>query len=217
MMRLRRAERRAHGLLKGTRYIWLRNPENLSPRQRVTLDALPTRTLKTVRAYQIRLAFQDLYEKDGPEQPALYLKRWYFWATHSRLEPVINAARTVKRHWEGILRWFDSKIANGLIEGINAWCRPPSPRPAATARSATSGQWSTCWPGSSTCGCPYDHVSTHAKQRGTFAMSSAVAGAKNTATPSGDSVPMQDFLNQPVNSIGRCTQEPFESDTVLER
>jgi integrase len=35
-------------------------------------------------------------------------------------EPVIDAARTVKRHWDGILRWFDSKIANGLIEGINS-------------------------------------------------------------------------------------------------
>ena len=28
--------------------------------------------------------------------------------------------RTVKRHWNGILRWFHSRIANGLIEGINS-------------------------------------------------------------------------------------------------
>ena len=49
-----------------------------------------------------------------------FLKKWYFWATHSKLDPVIDAARTVKRHWNGILRWFDSKIANGLIEGINS-------------------------------------------------------------------------------------------------
>src|SRR5208283_839053 len=117
---VRRAERKAHVLLKGTRYIRRRNPENLSERQRATLDALPTRTLKTARAHQIRLAFQDLYEQDGPEQAAQYLKRWYFRATHSRLGPVIDAARTVKRHWDGILRWFDSKIANGLIEGINS-------------------------------------------------------------------------------------------------
>ena len=40
--------------------------------------------------------------------------------TLSKLEPIIDAARTVKRHWDGILRWFDSKIANGLIEGINS-------------------------------------------------------------------------------------------------
>jgi transposase len=33
---------------------------------------------------------------------------------------MIEAARTIKRHWDGILRWFDSGIANGLIEGINS-------------------------------------------------------------------------------------------------
>ncbi len=45
-------------------------------------------------------------------------------ATHSRLPPIIEAAHTVKRHRDGILRWFDSKIANGLIEGINNLIRP---------------------------------------------------------------------------------------------
>jgi hypothetical protein len=47
-----------------------------------------------------------------------YLKKWYFRVTHSRLEPIIDAAHTVKRHCDGILRWFDSRIANGLIEGL---------------------------------------------------------------------------------------------------
>jgi transposase len=27
-----------------------------------------------------------------------HLKRWYFWATHSRLQPIIEAAKAVKRH-----------------------------------------------------------------------------------------------------------------------
>jgi transposase len=104
----------------------LRNPANLSERQRATLESLPTHHLKTARAYQIRLAFQDLYDQPSGAA-ASYLKKWYFWAsehasegTHSRLEPIIDAAHTVKRHCDGILRWFDSKIANGLIEGINS-------------------------------------------------------------------------------------------------
>jgi hypothetical protein len=37
-----------------------------------------------------------------------------------RIAPVIDAARTVKRHWDGILQWFDSKIANGSIVSINS-------------------------------------------------------------------------------------------------
>jgi transposase len=117
---VRRAEQKREVLLRGTRYIWLRNPGNLSERQRDTLDGLPTRHLKTGRAYQIRLAFQDLYDQPATEAAAAYLRKWYFWATHSRLDPMIEAARTIKRHWDGILRWFDSKIANGLIEGINS-------------------------------------------------------------------------------------------------
>lgn len=117
---VRRTEQKGQSLLRGTRYIWLHNPTNLSDRQRATLDSLPTRHLKTARAYQIRLAFQDLYHQPSAEAGAGFLKKWYFWATHSRLQPMIEAARTVKRHWDGILRWFDSKIANGLIEGINS-------------------------------------------------------------------------------------------------
>jgi transposase len=116
---VRRAEQKQQSMLRGTRYIWLRNPDNLSDRQRRTLENLPTRHLKTARAYQIRLAFQDFYDQP-PAEATSYLKKWYFWATHSRLEPIIDAAHTVKRHWDGILRWFDSKIANGLIEGINS-------------------------------------------------------------------------------------------------
>ncbi len=117
---VRRAEQKGQSLLRGTRYIWLRNQQTLSDRQRATLDGLPARHLKMARAYQIRLAFQDLYEQPSVQTGASYLKKWYFWATHGRLEPIIDAAHTVKRHWDGILRWFDSKIAKGPIEGINS-------------------------------------------------------------------------------------------------
>jgi transposase len=117
---VRRAERKAQTLLAGTRYLWLRNPDKLSERQRVMLEDLPMRHLKTARAWRIRLAFQDFYHQPTTTAGAAYLKRWYFWATHSRLPPIIDAAHTVRRHWDGILRWFHSKIANGLIEGINS-------------------------------------------------------------------------------------------------
>jgi transposase len=54
------------------------------------------------------------------EDAEAFLKKWYFWATHSRLEPIKEAAYTIKRHWNGVLRWFTSKINNGILEGINS-------------------------------------------------------------------------------------------------
>ena len=62
---VRRTERKDHKLLAGTRYLWLRNPDRLSEYQRATLESLPLRHLKTARAYQIRLAFQELYEQSS--------------------------------------------------------------------------------------------------------------------------------------------------------
>jgi len=118
--RVRREEVKSRPELKQSRYVWLKNQTNLSGGQRETRDSPAKTNLKTARAYQIRLAFQDLYDQPSAEAAADHLKRWYFWATHSRLEPIIEAARAVKRHWDGVLRWFDSNIANGLIEGINS-------------------------------------------------------------------------------------------------
>lgn len=117
---VRRAEQKTRPELKKSRYVWLKNKDNLTTSQRDILGGLSGLNLKTARAYQIRLTFQDFYTQPSREAAEAFLKRWYFWATHSRLTPIAEAARTIKRHWDGILRWFDSKIANGLIEGINS-------------------------------------------------------------------------------------------------
>lgn len=119
--KVRRLERQDHPELSGSRYIWLKNPANLTTNQQSQLAAFDlTRChLKTARAYQIRLAFQDLYNQP-PAQAETYLNKWYFWATHSRIQPIIDAAKTIRRHQEGVLRWFTSKINNGILEGINS-------------------------------------------------------------------------------------------------
>jgi len=118
---VRRLERKLHPELSGTRYLWLKNPANLTAHQELLLHTFDlTRChLKTTRAYQIRLVFQDLYSQP-PDQAEYFLKRWYFWATHSRIQPIIDVAKTIRAHQDGILRWFTSGINNGILEGINS-------------------------------------------------------------------------------------------------
>jgi transposase len=118
--KVRRAESKGRPELKRSRYLWLRNEPSLSAEARANLAALTRLHLKTARAYQIRLAFQEIYRQPNWDWGALFLDRWYSWAIRSRLEPIKEAARTVMRHRDGILAWFDSQIANGLIEGINS-------------------------------------------------------------------------------------------------
>ncbi len=117
---VRRMEAKNTDVLKNTRYLWLKNPTNLTAKQRRKMDSLTGHNLKTARAYQIRLTFQELFAQPDRKAGEAFLKRWYFWATHSRLEPIIQAAKTIKRHWEGVLNWFDSVITIGLLEGFNS-------------------------------------------------------------------------------------------------
>ena len=69
---VRRTERKDYKLLAGTRYLWLRNPDRLSERQKVIFESLPMRHLKTARAYRIRLAFRNFMSSPppGPAQPS---------------------------------------------------------------------------------------------------------------------------------------------------
>jgi transposase len=118
---VRRLERKDHPELSGSRYIWLKNPDNLTANQRTKLADLdlPNCHLKTARAYQIRLVFQDFYS-EPPDQAEAFLDKWYFWATHSQIQPIVDVAKTIRLHQAGILRWFTSRINNGILEGINS-------------------------------------------------------------------------------------------------
>lgn len=118
---VRRQEQQVRPELKKTRYLWLKNSANLKANQAATLEALQVKklNLKTARAYHIRMNFQEFWSQPLTAAET-FLKKWYFWATHSRLDPIKEAAYTMKRHWDGILRWFTSKINNGILEGINS-------------------------------------------------------------------------------------------------
>jgi len=117
---VRRGEVKARPELKGTRYVWTKNQPNLTSKQADVLAALSTTNLKTARAWRMRLAFQDIYQQPSRPWGELFLDRWIGWAKRSRLEPMKAVARTMEKHRDGILAWFDSRISNGLIEGINS-------------------------------------------------------------------------------------------------
>ncbi|MDD4522942.1 MAG: ISL3 family transposase [Methanosarcina sp.] len=106
--------------LKNSKYLWLKNEGNLSEKQKERFLDLKNQNLKTVRAYNVKLSLQEFWDSKNRKEAAQYLKKWYFWATHSRLTPITEAANTVEKHWDGILNYFDSKINNGILEGINS-------------------------------------------------------------------------------------------------
>jgi transposase len=55
-------------------------------------------------------AFQQIYVAESTEQFEGLLDNR---ATHSQLAPIIKVAKTIKRHWDGIVSWKKSQINNG--------------------------------------------------------------------------------------------------------
>ncbi|MCK4830358.1 transposase [bacterium] len=117
---VRWAEQKENQELKKTRFIWLKRPENLTEKQEAKLAELKKLDLKTARAYQIKLALSRFWEIESLEESELYLKKWYFWATHSRLKPVIEVAKAIKHYWQGVINYTLSRITNGVVEGLNS-------------------------------------------------------------------------------------------------
>jgi len=119
---VRRKEQKQVPELKNSRYLWLKNVSTLKNEQKVELDKLKDRHLQTGKAYRLKLSLQELWTQ--PHILAdVYLREWMGWARRSQLKPMMELSKNMKRHEEGILRWFHSRMTNGLLEGIK-WTHP---------------------------------------------------------------------------------------------
>jgi len=106
-------------LLKGTKYLWLKNPWNLSPKQRERLGYLEKLNLKTNRAYVLKESFHLVWTYPNRGWAKRFLRKWFWWATHSRLQPMRDFAWLLRRHLEDIVSYFKLPISNGAVEGLN--------------------------------------------------------------------------------------------------
>jgi transposase len=107
-------------LLKKSKYVWLKNPANWTNSQREKFESLRVDILKVGRAWSIKEAFQSFWDYLYAGSAAKFFARWFFWATHSRLKPIIEAARTLKRHLAGLLAYCRHRITNAVAEGMNS-------------------------------------------------------------------------------------------------
>jgi transposase len=108
-------------LLIGSKYLWLYSQENLPERHQERFAALKATSLKTGRAWAIKESLRALWHYRRLGWARRFYKRWYFWATHSRLQPVIDVARMINRHQQGVLNYFTAaRITNAAAEGLNS-------------------------------------------------------------------------------------------------
>jgi transposase len=115
----RREEARSRPELVGTRYVWLKNPLNLTEGQMERWDSLKDADLKTVKAYHLYLAFREIWHHPA-SRAVLELGRWIGWALRSRVPAMKKAAQTIRKHAAQVLRVIENDLTTALLEGINS-------------------------------------------------------------------------------------------------
>jgi len=104
-----------------TRYIWLKLKHAWSNRQKAPFAELKRRNLKTHYGFRIQETLHESFHSaQSAAQAEPLLDRWYSWARRCRLEPIKAVAKTLKKHWPGLLNAFDSRLTNGRVEAVNS-------------------------------------------------------------------------------------------------
>jgi len=119
--KVRRREASEGKIEKKTKYIWLKNPEDLTEYQQNTCNRLSKQKLGTGRAYRMRLELQAIYAecltKDEARVRIMKLTRWMLL---SRLEEMRKVAKSLRRNMEEIINYFTYRTTNAMLEGTNS-------------------------------------------------------------------------------------------------
>jgi len=106
--------------LKRTRHLWLANRENVPEWRKEEFAAIRKANLKTGRAWSIKESLRKFWHYRYPKSAFSYFRRWYYWATHSRLVPIVKAAKTLDKYLPNIMTYFKHRISNATAEGLNS-------------------------------------------------------------------------------------------------
>jgi transposase len=134
----RRLQEEKDDTLKRTKYLWLFSEVNLPERHQEWFTCLKAMNLKTGRAWAIKESLRDLWTYQRKGWARHFWREWYFWATHSRLKPVVKVARMLKTHLENVLTYCDHRITNATSEGLNSKIQTVKKTPMVSATATTS-------------------------------------------------------------------------------
>ena len=118
MDELRKLERKGNDMLKKHKYTFLKN--KLSPKIQDERDFLLEMYPKLGEGYRLKYLFKDFWELKDKEEAESYLAFWCDIADDSGIYPFQKTVRTIKTHWKGIVNYTESRINNGILEGINS-------------------------------------------------------------------------------------------------
>jgi len=117
----RRVEQKTDPDLKGLRWALLKDRDRLPASQRADLDALISQvtTKRTARAWLYREQLRDILDRKQINVVSAMLAQWCTNVMRSKVEPMKEVATLIRKHFDGIVAWAQTRQTNGFIEALN--------------------------------------------------------------------------------------------------
>ncbi len=107
-------------VLKGSRYLMLKNIDSLNPEQRTGLQILLDMNAPLACAHMLKEQLREFWNKSNRADAEIYLLKWLFCGgMESGIPQLVRVARTLLHHGKGLLDYYNHKITNATTEGIN--------------------------------------------------------------------------------------------------
>lgn len=108
-------------VIKGSRWLLLKNPENLKEKNKPDLDRLLKLNENLLKVYILKEELKLIWEnhENDPEQMEKALDNWCEEALRSNLKPVIKFVKRLQDHKEGIIAYANHQIHTSKLEGVN--------------------------------------------------------------------------------------------------
>jgi transposase len=116
---VREAEGPLKRRIKGTRFLLLRNLENLKDDQLPELDAALRLNEPLLLGWYLKEELRELWSHTSRRRMDAFLKDWCQKAVDTGIGQMVKMAKTLRAHASGILAYADHPITSGKLEGIN--------------------------------------------------------------------------------------------------
>lgn len=106
--------------LKGSKYVWLKNPDNFNENQQLVFDKLKQDVeLKTYKAWQLKEEFKGFFQTKDEQEAKKFYADWVEKVKKINNTPLLNVVKTFDNHLQGLLNYTKHRVSNAMAECIN--------------------------------------------------------------------------------------------------
>jgi transposase len=106
-------------VLRGLRWLLFMHSAHRSKKDSRILNALRKGNRRIHRAWVLKDEFEQFWEYGAPWAAERFIKRWCTAALKSRLEPIRDFVKMLRKHVHRILPFIEKAITNAKAEGLN--------------------------------------------------------------------------------------------------